>query len=78
MVPTSLPTRERGLKYYELIIISGGLLSLPTRERGLKLTYPPQSAAAASSLPTRERGLKYADRVILRGLVGRSLHGSVD
>ena len=32
----SLPSRERGLKLYILVISTGYKLSLPSRERGLK------------------------------------------
>ena len=78
MVPTSLPTRERGLKYYELIIISGGLLSLPTRERGLKFATKDEVNVGKRSLPTRERGLKLYLHLHQIENRGRSLHGSVD
>ena len=34
--PLSLPTRERGLKYFPILLNSLSNKSLPTRERGLK------------------------------------------
>ena len=33
----SLPSRERGLKYRQPLIVIAPCLSLPSRERGLKL-----------------------------------------
>ena len=62
---TSLPTRERGLKYDDLVLRQERTESLPTRERGLKSSgfIPKQKAHA--SLPTRERGLKSWEEFLL-------------
>ena len=37
---TSLPVRERGLKWIDLLLPACVRLSLPVRERGLKFAYP--------------------------------------
>ena len=36
LVPLSLPSRERGLKYFRIATGYGDRKSLPSRERGLK------------------------------------------
>ena len=54
----SLPSRERGLKYYLLFQSDFGRMSLPSRERGLKCQGLGESLAETKSLPSRERGLK--------------------
>ena len=55
----SLPSRERGLKYYALHTPGVATApSLPSRERGLKLHWTNTMARGGGSLPSRERGLK--------------------
>ena len=56
----SLPSRERGLKSYNLTCFHVQHLSLPSRERGLKSWVVSQFAISGVSLPSRERGLKYS------------------
>ena len=56
--PSSLPTRERGLKDLIYYYIRQCNKSLPTRERGLKDTKAGAKMSEVVSLPTRERGLK--------------------
>ena len=60
----SLPTRERGLKYFVHNHRPLFLLSLPTRERGLKSEKKSKRCRRIESLPTRERGLKFANHII--------------
>ena len=75
---TSLPSRERGLKYKS--VRGGGvwLVSLPSRERGLKSVGDYIDRDVLGSLPSRERGLKYPYPGGCMWGTGRSLHGSVD
>ena len=54
----SLPSRERGLKWYTNRDGHAEVKSLPSRERGLKLTSDDRQILDAESLPSRERGLK--------------------
>ena len=54
----SLPSRERGLKYYGKDVNETQTMSLPSRERGLKFLYVSLKGFSLSSLPSRERGLK--------------------
>jgi len=62
----SLPTRERGLKRFQLAPIGLSRESLPTRERGLKLHELETGREYHGSLPTRERGLKPGLGVLVR------------
>ena len=55
---TSLPSRERGLKYSYFCKKHGRMSSLPSRERGLKSYRFDEAKAEDMSLPSRERGLK--------------------
>ena len=55
---TSLPSRERGLKYNRLCRARGLCRSLPSRERGLKYRFRKRYGVRLQSLPSRERGLK--------------------
>ena len=54
----SLPSRERGLKSFDIVDMIRGLRSLPSRERGLKSLLYPFFIFSLMSLPSRERGLK--------------------
>ena len=56
---SSLPSRERGLKYAPFCHFIMIKLSLPSRERGLKFPKEDFIKNTFSSLPSRERGLKY-------------------
>ena len=78
MEPMSLPSRERGLKYGELIIdcFAGG--SLPSRERGLKSAVVFYVLWLVESLPSRERGLKSDTYIYAERKNSRSPRGSVD
>ena len=58
---SSLPSRERGLKYILPVYNRYSLASLPSRERGLKSKGDVVRLAASRSLPSRERGLKSRD-----------------
>ena len=58
MSSQSLPTRERGLKYFVPPFVFDFCWSLPTRERGLKSAELHHDIGSEESLPTRERGLK--------------------
>ena len=58
---TSLPTRERELKFLSYLLVKSNLSSLPTRERELKLHNLVHFLKAVLSLPTRERELKLID-----------------
>ena len=44
VIDTSLPSRERGLKFYQINVESTNRMSLPSRERGLKLLFRRLSA----------------------------------
>ena len=55
----SLPSRERGLKYYGMYRIPDKIQSLPSRERGLKSKKVYWLGTFDRSLPSRERGLKF-------------------
>ena len=74
----SLPTRERELKRFEIMIKGGGAGSLPTRERELKLDDAVEGLFVVVSLPTRERELKRVRRPRPPRRASRSLHGSVN
>ena len=54
----SLPSRERGLKFYDSFDFAICNLSLPSRERGLKYEIYQSIFIRHESLPSRERGLK--------------------
>ena len=54
----SLPSRERGLKFFIEINLCYSVLSLPSRERGLKFLLHKNNTTILQSLPSRERGLK--------------------
>ena len=54
----SLPVRERGLKFFAVLLIFRVIRSLPVRERGLKLMQTVKDKYLSESLPVRERGLK--------------------
>ena len=55
----SLPSRERGLKFFLPVDAAGSCpASLPSRERGLKSNEFLQPLRNMLSLPSRERGLK--------------------
>ena len=54
----SLPTRERGLKSNEKVVLEVDGVSLPTRERGLKSLDGVTTDKQLLSLPARERGFK--------------------
>ena len=56
----SLPSRERGLKFYWPINLNPYRTSLPSRERGLKYQAYPLVLYQLWSLPSRERGLKFS------------------
>ena len=59
-ITTSLPSRERGLKFVDKLKHVIALGSLPSRERGLKsLVLCVVSDEGFGSLPSRERGLKF-------------------
>ena len=78
VILTSLPTRERGLKFRNSEIRVNCALSLPTRERGLKYGKICTVYGSPASLPTRERGLKCPNvNQINPSQQGRSLRGSV-
>ena len=76
---SSLPSRERGLKWS---LVDSALMenkSLPSRERGLKCTNLVHMIQNMSSLPSRERGLKYVKHCNKKkGVHCRSPRGSVD
>ena len=56
---SSLPSRERGLKFEFLPFSVFALVSLPSRERGLKSDlFLDVIFLLSLSLPSRERGLK--------------------
>ena len=55
---SSLPSRERGLKFQCLLEKKRKKQSLPSRERGLKLKPRAANRRTSLSLPSRERGLK--------------------
>ena len=76
--PSSLPTRECGLKFTEAKAKGIASESLPTRECGLKYLWPLLCLQAWPSLPTRECGLKslFSRKYIV--LIRHSLRGSVD
>ncbi len=75
---TSLPSRERGLKFAKEAILCINAKSLPSRERGLKLNGYQSGTYHNQSLPSRERGLKLPDNAVLRIFSGSLLRGSVD
>ena len=54
----SLPSRERGLKFYSGEMSEMQVGSLPSRERGLKFPDVKEKCHRIQSLPSRERGLK--------------------
>ena len=56
----SLPSWERGLKYYHETDEIDWALSLPSWERGLKFVADFGGRCAGESLPSWERGLKYS------------------
>ena len=56
--PSSLPSRERGLKSEDDPVPAVGQGSLPSRERGLKYEVCRGMNFVIMSLPSRERGLK--------------------
>ena len=56
---SSLPSRERGLKFLRRTVNLGYAVSLPSRERGLKYCFVVYLGEHKLSLPSRERGLKY-------------------
>ena len=58
---SSLPVRERGLKYKSIYGAVSGNRSLPVRERGLKFYRFYQLVFRKKSLPVRERGLKFLE-----------------
>ena len=58
LLPKSLPTWERGLKFQPVLQQALVVPSLPTWERGLKSEYQPALSLSLLSLPTWERGLK--------------------
>ena len=66
------------MKPHGLVDAEGGVGSLPTRERELKQAGGANVVFGEPSLPTRERELKHELRLDALGLVGRSLHGSVN
>ena len=74
----SLPSRERGLKFFYYDGLDEKTLSLPSRERGLKCVVPVVDVPEVLSLPSRERGLKCSRRRGSPGAFRRSLRGSVD
>ena len=54
----SLPSRERGLKFFSIANNTPSTSSLPSRERGLKFRRCTGLFRSSASLPSRERGLK--------------------
>ena len=54
----SLPSRERGLKFWLGAMRTCTWTSLPSRERGLKSNMFDNGMPGKESLPSRERGLK--------------------
>ena len=74
----SLPSRERGLKFFLITSHVFKKGSLPSRERGLKYNIFYFFLSTVQSLPSRERGLKFV--FVYGSLSGscRSLRGSVD
>ena len=74
----SLPSRERGLKFYRWWTVKPEFASLPSRERGLKSRSVKEVKMAVKSLPSRERGLKFDTIVTVTDVFCRSLRGSVD
>ena len=77
--PPSLPSWERGLKRFYIILFSSGIMSLPSWERGLKrylLVLLPEPSLVApfvgAWIETK------TEAAIKRQEAGRSLRGSVD
>ena len=77
-MPSSLPSRERGLKSRTQTEQERGHGSLPSRERGLKCMENILRGSGMESLPSRERGLKLYSVLPSRWIPGRSPRGSVD
>ena len=75
---SSLPSWERGLKFWRTGRIYLYQMSLPSWERGLKLKQRIQVVCPKQSLPSWERGLKYTIAKILICNHCRSPRGSVD
>ena len=63
---SSLPLRERGLKYPLTSVTTAPAESLPLRERGLKSINGLGLIIGLKSLPLRERGLKSSERAVSR------------
>ena len=75
----SLPSWERGLKWYYRYDENGSIESLPSWERGLKYVNYQKNHIHSTSLPSWERGLKYnkhGSKEVSRPR--RSPRGSVD
>ena len=66
---SSLPSRERGLKYEFLKIDFCATVSLPSRERGLKYRGNRDRRGGHRSLPSRERGLKFDEQTGFLGVL---------
>ena len=75
---SSLPSRERGLKWTGDDLRDRVPESLPSRERGLKSRVGCGAPVSRVSLPSRERGLKSVQDVPVGRVKRRSLRGSVD
>ena len=69
---TSLPTRERGLKYYSYPGAPRLLQVAPHAGAWIEMRIIRAIAGISASLPTRERGLKYVKSETNTGVV-RSL-----
>ena len=76
--PESLPSRERGLKFFQFKNRSHLVESLPSRERGLKFLCKIPFLFSVLSLPSRERGLKLIGFLWISCMPRRSPRGSVD
>ena len=65
----SLPSRERGLKFFSVAFLEFSKWSLPSRERGLKFVCTFFTISPSASLPSRERGLKFMVDEEKKGLI---------
>ena len=74
----SLPSRGRGLKFFNLHNNHSTMESLPSQSRGLKYPYNLGRWDIEKSLPSRGRGLKSVLVGHFYSRSSRSLHGGVD
>ena len=65
----SLPSRERGLKFYDIKFVVDPLVVAPFAGAWIEIALSASIAAASVSLPSRERGLKsYAPYIQPHGI----------